>query len=127
MNHGNGFIEVVPTQLRREKLIELILSAVKARGSKIKYLLFIGSDQRDERSFEYFKNVTTEQALAKSEHFSHDLRTYLCIIGRRPSNADYFLDSQNQVAYVIQKLWFSNNARKKSRSHSNLLVFTKSA
>ena len=53
VNHGNGFIEVVPTQLRKDKLIDLILNAVKARSDrKIDFLLFIGSDQRDEKYFE---------------------------------------------------------------------------
>lgn len=126
VNQGNGFIEVVSTQLRKEKLIELILMAAKTRSDrKIDFLLFIGSDQRDEKYFEYFKEVTKEQSLSKSEYFSHDLKARLCIIGRRPSNADYFLDSQLQVAYVIQKLGFSNNSRKKNRSYSNLMVFNK--
>jgi trehalose-6-phosphatase len=45
VNHGNGFIEVVSTQLRKEKLIQLILNAAKSRSaSKIDFLLFIGSD-----------------------------------------------------------------------------------
>jgi trehalose-6-phosphatase len=124
VNHGNGFIEVVPKHLRKEKLVELILSAVKSQSDrKIDFLLFIGSDQRDERYFEYFKQIT--QDLKSSEYFSGDLKSRLCIIGRRPSNADYFLDSENQVAYVIQKLGFTNNSRKRNRSHTNLLMFNK--
>lgn len=102
VNHGNGFIEVVPSQLQKEKLIDLILHAVKARADrKIDFLLFIGSDQRDEKYFEAFKKMTQKEALRQSEYFSNDLKSRLCIIGRRPSNADYFLEHENQVAYVI--------------------------
>ena len=126
VNHGNGFIEVVPAQLKKEKLIEQILMAVKTRSDrKIDFLVFIGSDQRDERYFEYFKQITQADALKQSEFFSTELATRLCIIGRRPSNADYYMDSENQVAYLIQKLGFTNNSRKKNRSYSNLLVFSK--
>jgi len=102
------------------------LIAVKARSDrKIDFLVFIGSDQRDERYFEYFKPITQAEALKSSEFFSPELATRLCIIGRRPSNADYYMDSENQVAYLIQKLGFTNNSRKKNRSYSNLLVFSK--
>ena len=126
VNHGNGFIEVVPMQLKKEKLIEAILTAVKSRSDrKIDFLVFIGSDQRDERYFEYFKQITQADALKNSEFFSTELASRLCIIGRRPSNADYYMDSENQVAYLIQKLGFTNNSRKKNRSYSNLLVINK--
>lgn len=114
----------MPTQLHREQLIELILNSAKARSDrKIDFLFFIGADKRDERLFEYLKDITKEQALQKSPHFSSDLKMHLCIVGQKPSNADYFLDSQSTVAYVIQKLGFSNNSRMKSRSYSNLLGF----
>ena len=83
-------------QLKKEKLIEAILAAIKSRSDrKIDFLVFIGSDQRDERYFEYFKKITQADALKYSEFFSTELTSRLCIIGRRPSNADYYMDSEN--------------------------------
>ena len=39
----------------------MILNAAKSRSDrKIDFLFFIGSDQRDEKYFEYFKEVTKE-------------------------------------------------------------------
>lgn len=61
-------------QLKKEKLIEAILAAIKSRSDrKIDFLLFIGSDQRDERYFEYFKQITEPQSLKYSEFFSTEL------------------------------------------------------
>lgn len=117
---------MLPTQLKKEKLMKLILNHVATRADrKIDFLLFIGSDLRDEKSFEYLKAQTAQNSDHSPKYFDNDIKTKLCIIGKRPSNADFYLDSETQVAHLIQKLGQSTQIRKKTRSYSNLISFHK--
>ena len=76
--------------------MKLILHHINARSDrKIDFLLFIGCDLRDERSFEYLKIKTRIQDEEKNKFFSNDCKTRLCIIGKIPSNADYYLESES--------------------------------
>ena len=82
--------------------MKLILKHATTRADrKIDFLLFIGSDLRDERSFEYLKTQTAQQDDHSNKFFENDCKTKLCIIGKRPSNANFYLESETQVAHLI--------------------------
>ena len=82
--------------------MKLILKhATTQADRKIDFLLFIGSDLRDERSFQYFKTQTAQQDDQNTKFFENDCKTQLCIIGKRPSNAVFYIESETQVAHLI--------------------------
>lgn len=89
--------------------------------SKVDFLLFIGADSSDEPVFEYLKQ---EIVSSKSEYFSKDCHTNLCILGKKPSKADFYVDEIEKLAILINKLGLETKKRKKNRSYSNLNEIT---
>jgi len=81
--------------------------------SKVDFLLFIGADSSDEPVFEYLKQ---EIKSSKSQYFSQDCHTNLCILGKKPSKADFYVDEIEKLAILINKLGLETKKRKKNRS-----------
>ncbi len=116
---GNGFLEVKPVQLKKSTLLSIFLKELSEQVySKIDFLLYIGADSSDEPVFEYLKKQTNMSG--KSQYFSSDCHTNLCILGRKPSKADFYVDEVDKLAILIKKLGSETKKRKKNRSYNNL-------
>jgi len=85
--------------------------------SKIDFLLYIGADTSDEPVFKYLKGQTQTK---ESKFFSTHCHSNLCILGKKPSKADFFVDEIEKLAILINKIGIETKKRKKSRSYSNL-------
>lgn len=81
-------------------------------------MLYIGADSSDEPVFEYLKKQTNMSG--KSQYFSSDCQTNLCILGRKPSKADFYVDEIDKLAILIKQLGSETKKRKKNRSYNNL-------
>ena len=102
--HGYGFLEVKPVQLKKEKLLKYILKEMQEKAySKIDYLLYVGSDTSDEPVFEYLKRKTKNIITKKSPYFRPDLKTNLCVLGKKPSYADHYIE-ESSLAILLNKM-----------------------
>lgn len=86
--------------------------------SRVDFLLYIGADTSDEPVFEQLKQLT--KSSTKSKFFSPDCHTFLCILGKKPSKADFYVDEIEKLAILINKLGIETKKRKKNRSYNNL-------
>ena len=57
--------------------------------------------------------------------FAAKCKHALCILGNRPSNAQYFLEPTD-VQYLLQEMAFKTKSRKRTKSSTNLLEGKKS-
>lgn len=81
-------------------------------------MLYIGADTSDEPVFEQLKQLT--KSSSKSKFFSQDCHVNLCILGKKPSKADFYVDEIEKLAILINKLGIETKRRKKNRSYNDL-------
>jgi len=53
--HGNGYLEVKPSGIKKQKLMDLLLEKI-SQNSKIDFLFFLGNDSSDEPVYELLKS-----------------------------------------------------------------------
>lgn len=91
-----------------------LLEHLTSSHTKIDFLLYIGTDSANEPVYEY---LNTKKALT---HFSEDKKMYVCVLGKQPSNAHYYLDDVDDFSLLINMLKVQTLKRKKTRSTNNL-------
>lgn len=52
--------------------------------------------------------------------FSASCKTAICVLGNRPSAAEYFVE-QKDVQYLLQEMAFKTQSRQRNKSWANLL------
>mmetsp|Transcript_18147 Transcript_18147/g.27926 ORF Transcript_18147/g.27926 Transcript_18147/m.27926 type:complete len:86 (+) Transcript_18147:632-889(+) len=60
--YGNGFLDVKPQGIRKEKLVEILLEKL-SQSSKIDFLFYLGNNSSDEPVYEMLKG--------RSQQFLH--------------------------------------------------------
>ena len=59
MIQGNGYLEVKPTAINKQTLINLLLKTV-VKNSKIDFIFYLGNSSEDEIVFEYLKSESAK-------------------------------------------------------------------
>lgn len=97
---GKTELYVVPKQLTRRKVLK---KTIKLAGNRepVDFILYIADDPYNEKVFSYL-NTLQSQELAKK--LDSNLKMYSCTIGRRVTEANYFLNSIDSVLKLLQKL-----------------------
>jgi len=101
---GNGYLEVKPKGIKKEKLISLLLRQVAVQNP-IDFLLFLGSDSSDESVHDMLKSDKVAPCLSKKNSM------FLCTLEKKPSSADFFIEEIADVSVLLGKLSFE--AKKK--------------
>jgi len=99
VQQGKHRIEVIPKQLKRRKLLKRMIK-ICAKKEPIDFILYIGDDTSNEKVFNYM-NTLQRQNARDSLLFADDLVLYPCTIGRRVTQANFFLSSQDAVLKLI--------------------------
>ena len=98
--------------------MRIFLEELSAQAySKIDFLLYIGADTSDEPVFKFLKQQVNSKT---SKFFSQECHSNLCILGKKPSKADFYVDEIEKLAILISKIGAETKKRKKTRSYSNL-------
>lgn len=79
--------------------------------------MYIGADTSDEPVFEYLKQQIQS---SESKYLSPDCQSFLCILGKKPSKADFYVDEIEKLSLLINKLGAETKKRQKNRSYSDL-------
>jgi len=66
--------------------------------SKIDFLLYIGVDSGNEKAYNFLKSKRSDV------FFNRDHVKYICTLGKKPSNANYYIDDIDEVKFLINKL-----------------------
>ena len=114
---GNGFLEVKPIQLKKQKLLSLFLKQLTEDAfNKVDFLLYIGADTSDEPVYEYLRHKIS---LKKNQCFEEDCKVHLVVLGKKPSKADFYVE-EIELRNLLSKIGTQTKRRKKNRSYSNL-------
>lgn len=79
-------------------MIKLLLKTV-CKNSKVDFIFYLGNTSEDEIVFEYLKSES-----AKNQYFSTDCAKFLCVLEKKPSEADYYLEDLDAVRPLLSKL-----------------------
>jgi len=76
---------------------------------KIDFLLYIGADTSDEPVLENLKQKITRASAQDrnskiKKYFTSDCKNFLCVLGKKPSHASYYVEDKEQVAVLLNKM-----------------------
>jgi len=89
ISHGKKCLEVVPKDLNKNKLVKLIFSTI-ARKFPIDFILYVGDDPQSEKVFSYLNSRKQHH----SKYLAGFAPVYSCTIGRKATQAKYYLSDQ---------------------------------
>ncbi|KAF0699843.1 Aste57867_9619 [Aphanomyces stellatus] len=92
---GKGFVEVHRFGVNKAIAISMLLSFCKDKAVSPDFLLCIGDDESDDQAFRTIKTYS------ESDSSTHVLT---CTVGKKPSMAQYYLDSVSEVLTLIDAL-----------------------
>ena len=97
-------------------MVKLLLEKVSIH-SKIDFLFYLGNDSSDEKVFEFLKSDK-----ANHRYFHAECSKYICVLEKKPSEADFYIEDLDQVRPLLEKLQTATRKRKKIRSFADLTV-----
>jgi len=116
--YGNGYLEVKPTGIKKTKLVDLLLQKI-TKTSKIDWIFYLGNDSEDEAVFEFLKSDKKCK-----QYFQQDCQKYICVLEKKPSEADFYIEERDTVRPLLQKFQNATQYRKKNRSYADLNALT---
>ena len=96
--YGNGYLEVKPRDIKKKQLINLLLQKI-SKNSKIDFIFYLGNDSEDEAVFEFLKSER-----ANADFFAQPCSKYICVLEKKPSEADYYIEDLDSVRPILQML-----------------------
>lgn len=93
-------------------MVEKLLTKISDK-SKIDYLFYLGNDSSDEPVYELLKSK------AKAHFFQPTCSKYICVLEKKPSEADFYFEDQEMVWQFLDKLQAVIRKRKRTRSFAD--------
>lgn len=97
---GTGYIEVKPRNINKGLTIEYLLEQYYESGIVFDFVLVVGDDYSDEEMFKSLKQLS----LHKHRSISNNARCFSCTLGRKPTEADYYLNDSSEVLQYLETL-----------------------
>jgi len=88
-------------------------------ASKIDWIFYLGNDSEDEAVFQFLKNDKKCK-----QYLSKDCHKYICVLEKKPSQADFYIEERDTVRPLLQKFQQATYNRKKTRSYADLNTIT---
>lgn len=79
---------------------ERLLATIRERGLSADFVLCIGDDRSDEDMFEVISSAMSRPGAS----LSPTAEVFACTVGRKPSNAKYYLDDTVEIVRLLQGL-----------------------
>ena len=98
----------------QEHLVELLLEKISHK-SLIDFVFYLGNDSSDEPVYELLKSKK-----ANEKFFHAECSKYICVLEKKPSYADYYIEDLESVRPLLEKFATKTKQRKKVRSYSDL-------
>ena len=97
---GTGYVEVKPRNINKGVTIENIMEECHKGGIEFDFVLAIGDDYSDEEMFKALKQLY----INKSNVLSKNSRCFSCTLGRKPTEADYYLNDSSEILQYLEAL-----------------------
>lgn len=78
-------------------------------------MFYLGNDSSDEPVYELLKSQK-----AKEKFFHSECSKYICVLEKKPTNADFYIEDLESVRPLLEKFATKTKQRKKIRSFSDL-------
>jgi trehalose 6-phosphate synthase/phosphatase len=100
---GKGYVEAKPKNLQKGHLVASIIQQVAETKGDIDFIFCAGDDIGDEEMFKQV-NLLYPQDSPKRKATSHikDCATFTCTVGRKPSNAAYYVNDHYETVKLLQ-------------------------
>ena len=109
--NGKGYVEIKPKGISKGSFASYILKEELKKAKKPDLIICIGDDIADEEMFKYIQKVRP-----KLHNFIANSKAYSITVGKKPSNAQYYVDNSLQVKELLDG--FMQITLRKRNAHS---------
>ena len=99
--NGKGFVEVISLGINKGYFVSYIIKEKIKQKKAPDFILCIGDDAGDEKMFNYL-NRKKKEILS----FNHNAHLISITVGKKPSEAEYYVNKPNDVKDLINKFAF---------------------
>ena len=99
--NGKGFVEVISLGINKGYFVSYIIKEKIKQKKAPDFILCIGDDAGDEKMFNYL-NRKKKEILS----FNHNAHLISITVGKKPSEAEYYVNKPNDVKDLINKFTF---------------------
>ena len=96
---GKDYVEIKPKNVNKGYFISHILQQEINSGVEPDFVFAIGDDISDEEMFKYLNYIENKFSYLKNE-----TKIITCTIGRKPSEAKYYLNEPNEVIDCLESM-----------------------
>jgi trehalose 6-phosphate synthase/phosphatase len=106
---GTGYVEVKPRHINKGVTIEYLVNTCYNVGIVFDFVLVVGDDLSDEEMFKSLKKI----CINKNPGISTHARCFSCTLGRKPTEADYYLNDPSEILHCLDILrnWTIKNQK----------------
>ena len=97
---GTGYVEVKPRDINKGYTVEYLLDQCYKAGIVFDFVLIIGDDSSDEEMFKVLKDMV----VTKHNALRDTARCFSCTLGRKPTEADYYLNDSSEILQYLEAL-----------------------
>ena len=97
---GICYIEVKPRMINKGLTVEYILEECNKGGITFDFVMVLGDDSADEEMFKILKQLV----IHKSPVLSPSARCFSCTLGRKPTEAEYYINDSSEVLQYLEAL-----------------------
>lgn len=97
---GTGYVEVKPRMVNKGYTVEYLLEECYNAGIIFDFVLVVGDDSSDEEMFKVLKELVN----TKNHSLRDTARCFSCTLGRKPTEADYYLNDSSEILQYLESL-----------------------
>ena len=114
--NGKGYVEVSAYGINKGYFISYIIKVFLSKNLIPDFIICFGDDTSDEKMFHYLKNKKKE-----IEKYCKNIKIITCTIGKKPSEAHYYVNNPKSVQEVIEEMVKNSKSLPSHNSQENLI------
>lgn len=99
VTHGKSYLDIRPKNINKGYFLSHIIKEEFLSEEEPDLIIAIGDEKSDEEMFRYLNYIQN-----KLGFFKNDINIISCTIGRKPSEAKYFLNEPNEVLDYLESI-----------------------
>ena len=97
--NGKGFVEVIAFGINKGSFVSYIIKEKIKQNKAPDFILCIGDDASDEKMFRFLNKKKND-----IKAFNHNIKIINITVGKKPSEAEYYVNNTKEVQDLINKL-----------------------
>ena len=114
--NGKGYVEVSAYGINKGYFISYIIKVFLSKNLIPDFIICFGDDTSDEKMFHYLKKKKKE-----IEKYCKNIKIITCTIGKKPSEAHYYVNNPKSVQEVIEEMVKNSKSLPSHNSQENLI------